>query len=256
MKRVFADSPIYWINLKTSIERRKNMEKQLKNLNHKRIRAINGINSYNFQNNYNITNINPNFSDPLTAVMCSHVKAIYKAHKNNLQFVIILEDKCQFDLIEYFKHTIKNIIDLANKKDPNWELIQLSSIPLYDLNDYKKNGLQVHSHELSKYFGSNYLINRRGMNTILNKIPTNGKNIFNFENIKNQSCPEEMIFGNLNCLIINFPLLYVYANTSTFKHYFKSNNDDDQKKVFYNGIHIETKNDLVNFINENKNLFR
>ena len=219
MKKIFGESNIYWINLDVSTDRRNNMLKNLAGLNHTRISAIDGLDDIKFKTKYNVIS-NPLFSSALNAVSCSHIKAIKIAHDKNLPHVIILEDKCHFDYIEYFEHSIKDIIAMTEKQDSTWELIQLSSVPLYDnLIDAKNNGFQVKKRP-DNYFGLNYLINYNGMKKILNLIPTNGKNTFDFSTVINLINPEDIMYKNLNCYILNTPILYVYSEKSTFPYYF------------------------------------
>ena len=217
MERVFGDFTIYWVNLDVSTERRNNMEKNMTNLNHTRISAINGLNN-EFKTKYKVLS-NPDFSSGLNAAACSHIKAIKMAHDKNLPYVIIMEDKCHFDYIEYFEFSIQDIINMVEKQDPKWDIIQLSSVPLYNLADAKKNGFQIRKRN-GNYSGLNYLINYNGMKKILNLIPTDGETNFDFSAVKHFPDPECMIYSSINSYILNIPILYVFAEKSTFQFYY------------------------------------
>src|SRR5437899_582739 len=99
MERIFGNTAIYWINLDRSPDRRKHMMEQLTGTNNYRIQAIDGTDKNKYPKEYKIINPNPNFSDSLNAVMSSHIKAIKLAKTNQLDNVIIIEDKCHFEYI-------------------------------------------------------------------------------------------------------------------------------------------------------------
>jgi len=228
MERVFSNFPIHWINLDISIDRKENMEGQLQKMNHTRISAVDGLCEQNFLIKYKIIGGNPKFTCALKAALCSHVKAIKKAYDNKLPYVIILEDKCQFDFIEYYANTVQNIIDLAQKVDPNWDIIQLASVPLYDnFIDFNKYGLRIHKRR-SNLYGLNYLINYDAMEKILNSISTDGEILFDLSNITRDCSPEETIYSRLNTYIVNNPLFYIYAYKSTFPQYLINQNSNDK----------------------------
>lgn len=78
VNKFFDDVPIYWINLKDSLDRCNNVIEQLKDYpNHIKIEAIDGRDENFFLENYNIKYNNElNFSTSLIAVICSHIKTL------------------------------------------------------------------------------------------------------------------------------------------------------------------------------------
>jgi len=244
MNRVFGDIAIYWINLASSTDRAAHMTNQLENTNHTRIDAIDGTDSKTFKSQFTIVNPRKAFSTALIAVLCSHVKAIKMAYDNKLPYVIVLEDKCHFEYINYFKHTVIEIIDLVAKKDINWELVQLFSVPIYEnLSDYKTNGLQVHKRVVA-YNSLNYLINYKGMEKILSTIPTDAIQYFDMTQVQKYPAFESSIYDSANTYIINFPLFYTYAEKSTFEKYLNRKN---QSKEANNLIQLEVKRKLHDY---------
>lgn len=247
MNKLFGKTNIYWINLDRSKDRCELMEKNLNGSNHTRIAAIDGLEP-DFEKKIKVINSNPNFTSALNAVLCSHLKAIHLAKKNNLEYVIILEDKCCFEYADRYEISIDNIIDKINDTYPQWQILQLSSIPLYDFNDYLKNGLRVNIYD-SKYCGSNYLINRSGIDKILELVNTNGVDYFDFTKIINKINIENMLFKPLNSYMLNFPLFNICFMKSTFPYYFKNM---FVGKTINQKLYLDAKEKMVNFFSDNK----
>ena len=170
--------PIYYINLDRSHQRQKFMEDQFKlyNItNYKRIVGIDGkqlknnltdnINGTTFTNNY------PGLTKNELGCLLSHLKAIKMAYDNNLDQVLILEDDCSLDLMFFWEDNLISLLDKLNK--PDWEIFQL----------YTGNCINFNSKKCSLQTGENYcwgcvayLINRKGMEKIINFIRTNIQN--------------------------------------------------------------------------------
>ncbi|AYV83494.1 MAG: glycosyltransferase family 25 [Hyperionvirus sp.] len=243
MKKIFGNIPIYWINLDSSLDRLEHMGKQLIGTNNYRISAIDGLNEKTFNEKYQIINANPLFSSGFTAVISSHMKAIKLASINNLDYVIIVEDKCNFEYVDNCKHSIEDIIKMINKQDLSWEIILLCPV-LDDYQDYINNGLKIYKKTFN-LTGCNYLINKKGINKILNLIPTDGVQLFDYSNVTKAVDPERILFDYLNSYYINYPLFYVYSKKTTFHSYYKG-----QDKSFTLAILEKHRKDVMNFFDK------
>jgi GR25 family glycosyltransferase involved in LPS biosynthesis len=171
--------PIYYINLDRSPQRQKFMEDQFKlyNItNYKRIVGIDGkqlkntltdnINGTTFTNNY------PELTKNEVGCLLSHLKAIRTAYNNNLDQVLILEDDCSLDLMFFWEDDkLTSILNKLNK--PDWEIFQLYTGNCINFNS-KKCSLQTGEKDCWGCVA--YLINRKGMEKIINFITTNIQN--------------------------------------------------------------------------------
>ena len=171
--------PIYYINLDRSPQRQKFMEDQFKlyNItNYKRIVGVDGkqlkntltdnINGTRFTNNYHDLTKNE------VGCLLSHLKAIKTAYDNNLDQVLILEDDSSLDLMFFWEDDkLTSILNKLNK--PDWEIFQLYTGNCINFNS-KKCSLQTGEKDCWGCVA--YLINRKGMEKIINFIITNNQN--------------------------------------------------------------------------------
>ena len=170
--------PIYYINLNKSSQRKKFMEEQfgLYNItNYKRIVGVDGKQLKNtFKDNIHRTTFTNNYSElSKNEVGCllSHLKAIKTAYDNNLDQVLILEDDCSLDLMFFWEDKLTSLLNKLNKSD--WEIFQLYTGNCIDFNS-KKCTLQTGKKDCWGCVA--YLINRKGMEKIINFIKTNNQN--------------------------------------------------------------------------------
>lgn len=263
MNKFFSGIPIYWINLKDSIQRYRSAVDQLKNYkNNLRIEAVDGRDDKIFLENYKINYISKiNFTNSLVAVVCSHIRAIKTACNNKLEKVCIFEDDFNLKLLKYYPHTLQDII---NKAPPDWEVIQLYYYEIFRNNnenvlteryikEYRQKGLQLIKPNPC-YSGTSYVINKKGMDKILNNVVnTDGNNKFMF--MVPMDSPEKMIFHSLNYYVVNIPPILHTDHTSTLKSYIngidKKDLHDDQ---YYNGQRI--LDFLLHLENNNKEIYR
>ena len=253
----FENIPLYWINLDRSVDRKKFMNDQLmKYKNNYRIQAIDGSNS-DF-NNYNIKfEIDRSFSINMKAVYCSHINAIKKAYDNGDNVAIILEDDANLHLIDIYNYNMKYILSIA---PDNWSILQLYGIDDKKvltnlLNDHTINGLRwVNRCFYGSASGSAYLINRIGMNNILNKCITN----FNYDyTFLNNNCYdiEDFIFNQEGSYILNYPFLYYYFDTQTFINYINTNDTELYiQKDYVQKIHKINQNTLLTYTQHYKKI--
>ena len=252
MERVFKKIPIYWINLDRSTDRKISMEKELQNTNHTRISAIDGTDS-ELMSQYTITGVpNPAWTVPLLACTCSHLKAIKTAYDNYLSHVIILEDKCFFSFIDYINKSIDDVITETTTKNPDWNIIQLHSVPIPEPNfwSFRVYGLRAEKRVPGKSFGLNYLINRNGMSKILDKFKTTDTHFDFPAKYTSISNPEVLIYCAVNSYVLNFPLLYVYSDKSTFEYYLVQLEKLGRKKNV-TPLHRKTKKLIEKYIKKN-----
>jgi GR25 family glycosyltransferase involved in LPS biosynthesis len=177
--------PIYYINLHKSIDRKEYMEKQFfkyRIKNYRRIDAIDGSKIVNI-NKGTIQNIqyeNPNsfyyklnffkqkYKPFELACVLSHLKTIHEIYLDDCEYAFIMEDDCCFDLVPFWKYDINTIIKQA---PPNWEILQLFSLHY----SHKKHDFQNIIPQTST---TCYIINKKGVSNVLNKIYKNDQFIF------------------------------------------------------------------------------
>lgn len=170
--QMFSNIPIYWINLASSEKRKIKFEKQLEKYgldNTYRVEGIDGINL-----NLNDYNIKENLTKFELGCTLSHIKAIQEAYINNQEYVLVMEDDCNFDYVKYQKHTIKELIDIMEEKNKDWDLLQLATC---NRPDHNIRLSQSHDYICKKFRNCTtcYLINKKGMEKIIgfkNKIYT------------------------------------------------------------------------------------
>jgi GR25 family glycosyltransferase involved in LPS biosynthesis len=238
----FADIPIYVINLQDSVDRRTHVQRQFgPEVKVTFVPAVDGRRPGSFYNDYLVSfqNNRSNFSTSLIAVICSHIRAIYTAYHNRDQYAIILEDDVWTDLIPSCSFTMKDICNLPG----DWELIQLfySSHDIIKSNHahFQKQGLQLLPRS-QNYSGTCYVINRMGMEKILNQICNyDGQKMFIIH--RAISDPESMLFDNTKTLVLNRPIFFYYFSSMTFDNYYSIDNPENSKKDCQ-VVHLNTAN--------------
>jgi GR25 family glycosyltransferase involved in LPS biosynthesis len=244
IKTFFGNTHVYIINLKDSTTRRQKIIDQFDGYENLHIMdAVDGRDPKTFKMNYDINYTSPSaYTSPVIAVICSHAKAIKLAYDMGYDHICVFEDDVHLELINQYPYTLTDIMALGN----DWELIQLYYCDNLQLNynHYKTNGLNLIRRNMD-YTGSCYVINRKGMESILNNvIITNG--IDKFRITQPIVGPEDLIFNYVISYIINFPCIYYCSDDMTFTNYIEHNKNDktdcqlDQKKCakllksFYN----------------------
>lgn len=243
----FSDIPVYIINLKDSLDRKQNIRKEFEGFTNLHfIEAIDGR-TETFKEQYDINlNTHTNFSNPLKAVVCSHIKAIKQAYDNDLEYVCIFEDDVHTDLIKSCNFTLNDICNLNSI----WDAIQLfytsDQIEILNetYNDFKINGLRL-LERTNKCSGTCYIINRKAMSKFLNNIIEYSSDLKKIIFKVNTIDPEDAILGHINSFIVNRQICYYYSDNGTFNHY--TNNMSDNSKSFCRNIHLQTKNILQDF---------
>ncbi len=186
---------IYYINLDRAVERRKNMEELLSHFNipNVRISAVDGknISDEELYGNF-IFEDGMKMSKVEYACLLSHLKTLLTFSQSNYMNALILEDDMTLEYSKYWDKTTKTIMDEAPK---DWNIIMLGyntpdKLPteMYTLNTNQN------PNQLTNYFSAtSYIINKTGVNNILNKIYNNNK----FTMIKNYLHPADVYLFNL-----------------------------------------------------------
>jgi glycosyl transferase family 25 len=165
-KNIIEDIPILYINLNRAIDRRNKIEKVLNDscLNYERIEAIDGklFTKPELKQKYNYRKLSENE----VACALSHIKAIQYAFDNSLDNVLIMEDDCSFEYLEFKTKTLRQLMSINN----DWDIIQLGIICGEELHTNFTNLLDENLTK-SCYYSLGavaYLVNRKGMEKILN----------------------------------------------------------------------------------------
>jgi GR25 family glycosyltransferase involved in LPS biosynthesis len=223
--------PIYYINLERSIDRNNYMKEQLKKyyINAKRIEAIDGqkidmnkgvikLNDYiyiNYINNYK------NCSLYELACTLSHLKAIYNAYMDNVEYALIIEDDISFALLPFWNFKLTDIFDRVPK---DWNIISLFGIECTNMS----KDIYVSFKDKICYSCCGYIINRKGMINVLNDIIN--LNIINLD--------PDNIELNSKSIVADILLYYRSRNTYNYVEYpiIYPYNDD---KIMNSTIHTD-----------------
>lgn len=225
---------VYYINLDRSEKRKYFMEAQFRKFNifnYKRIKAVDGkklkkshdnIDDITFTNNYKNLNNNE------LACLLSHLKAIKMAYDSGLDKVLILEDDCSLDLMFLWKNSITNIIKDLNK--PDWEIFQLFTANCIN---FKSTGCTLQTKTKECWGCVAYVINRKGMEKIINSIKTSNYNeIILGKNINNTIFPSRgqsdiFLYQIAKTYYLDIPLFFVNNSNSFLKSTIALSNSRD-----------------------------
>ena len=190
INNLLSNIPIYVINLKRSKSRYDFMKSQeIKyKIHFNYINAIDGNELTNisngkvkfFENDIKYTNNDSKVNKYEVACTLSHIKAIMTAYYNNDEFALICEDDVIFDLFAINNISLKEII---NNAPLDWEYISLNSVNCKDiiLHEYQ-------NYVKDKCWGMTcYLINRKSMKNIIDKIYNADENIVLDKNISKRN---------------------------------------------------------------------
>lgn len=197
--------PIYWINLNNRNDRRIQMIEQFEKLNisnHIRIEARDDLKAHE-------------------NCIHSHFKAIKTAYIDDCDMALIVEDDINLKNIFKLNYILNNLPN-------NWECLQVHYIePLlleYLTQNEKKNCL------IEGYFMSAacYLINRKGMQKLLNFVSLGEELKPNFS-ISENGRAEEFVFRYINTYTMLYPILNTNEN-------FKSNIPQSDMNLAYKNM--------------------
>lgn len=163
--KINHEIPIYWINLERSTIRKEIFHKQLEKYNITNHKKINGIDGYNIDlNKYNVIE---NLTKFELGATLSHLKAIKEAFDNKEEYVLIMEDDCNFEYLQYQKYSIKDLIQIMNTNHTDWDLLQLitTSRPDHNLKLKSNDNYIIKGY---RNCTTCYLINKNGINKLVN----------------------------------------------------------------------------------------
>lgn len=133
---------IYWINLKSAKERRKHMEKILKDPVFESIEKIrfNAVESAQAMKKFtipveNVLSINTRVIHKEYACLASHLEAIRMFSKSKYDTALILEDDISLDTKPYWRKTIQQVMDQAPK---DWDILRLQHDEVKQTQTYAK----------------------------------------------------------------------------------------------------------------------
>jgi len=214
---------IYWISLDRAIDRRKNMEKLLKDSIFKNIKnvRISGLDAKyknprkNFVTNVtDLNHLNRNADDTQYAILYSHLEAIRKFSITNDENALIFED----DLSVNKKKWKKSIRDIIKNAPFDWEIIKLSQCgnkvfnqtytlwEPYTINvpeNLHENAYKWRTSMLTGDWGAyGYLINNKAAKKIICQIYKNNKYVLSndFYHVS-----DAFIFQSLKTYIYKYP---------------------------------------------------
>ena len=218
------DIPIYWINLKSALNRRHAMEKMLYNYSHFRIDAVSDVDAAS-ENVISKPNLNfyhekneiiwkkhwfGNYTFKELATCMSHLKAIREAYQRGDAVAMILEDDAVLDSI----NIRKNMNRLIESAPENWETLQLYVQHMKLIAHYNHmSDPWVFWH--GKNWGATaYVMNRRGMRKLLNKM-YKGDSLAFTEPIV---VADEVVFAHLNTYTATFPYVTISGDSSQIQN--------------------------------------
>lgn len=197
----FQDTPKYYINLEKSVDRKKSIKKQEKELelnNIERIDAIHGkdeikdvrkgkVRNYVYENN---TKNNINKSE--LACVLSHLNAMEKGYKEGHPYFIIMEDDLFIHTAKVFPEALSSIWE---RRPENLDLLALTNtIAEKD----KRGEIKFIKRRDKKFHGTQcYIITRKGVEKVLNHIYKDDKLFFNKGEVSKLTS-DEYFFGLLN----------------------------------------------------------
>jgi len=227
---------IYWINLNRSENRRDNMKKMLKDkvfegIPDKRIIAYDGKNDT--KNVYDKLIIeNKKQSDTEYACLLSHLETIRIFNDSSNNVALIFEDDVTLEFKEYWKKSVKEIMD---KAPSDWEIIMLSYIYNLDKNflfsDWQKSDKEYDTNINNKYYSTiAYLINKKGSKKLMSMYSVDNKFLLKPGMIH---AADFLIYESLITYVYKYPM-FIY----------KTENDSLIHEDHLN-IHVKSKNKIV-----------
>jgi len=243
---------IYWINLDTSIDRRKNMENVFRDDSFrsvpiiKRFSAVNGSDSAIVNNMLQVET--KSISDREYACLLSHMAAIKEFSESPHQLAIIMEDDVTLDYKPHWDKDLNTIIDDA---PPGWDIIMLA----YISNDIPPEDYTFNE---NKYWSAlSYVINKNAAIKLTNEVYKNGK--YHIETTINNEA-DQYIFVKLKTYVYKYPLFtYKYDENSTLHqsaipfHNLSRKRTDDLYKVIVEQFTTQCNN-LYCYANNNRTM--
>ena len=234
---------IVWINLDKSIDRKKNMEHILQNINiqNERFSALDGSIIQNVNEKYFCClneNTYPNFSNKEYAILATHLNVInHCCNYEDNNIYLIMEDDISYDFIKYWNKDIGTII---NECPDDWEIIMLS---YFSLNiNYK----ELYNNWNNEWSGAAYLLNTK---KVRNKIELlQKKNDEYNKNYENNGIYDYKWICNKDDLMVADNYIFSKFKTYVYKYpYFTFPNNNDST-LHDDHIHYHKLYKLCNYM--------
>ena len=241
-----SNTPIYFINLPNSKERKNLLNKQIRQFNinnFKIIEAVYGKNKkkstgknmfqvpMNTQKTIYFFNNDENATDGEIGCTLSHLNAVRQAYNDGLEHVIICEDDVDLYWIKIWEDTISSIISNAPK---GWEYISLCKS--CNVDDSKNNYIKYSENDC--WTTASQLWNRKGMKKILDKCYKNNKFILNkyWENRHKSITADLYIPGIINSYTYNINLFPTVNNEEEMESTIHKNHTKGHIKRSFDNI--------------------
>ena len=201
---------MYYINMNKSVERKSRFLDRMSKFNNYNIIRINAIipdDLYKYK--INIPKHCKSMHDKEISCLLSHFKAIQTSYNNNDKYSIIAED----DMIIEKNINWEYFISILPK---DWEIIQLYYFKVKYINNNQFKDLQKQKFLIKTNnnlpSAAAYLVNKKGMQKILQHINNNNINLLNH---KNFCLADFVVFYNINRYILTYPIIRTEELDST-----------------------------------------
>lgn len=233
--------PILYINLDRSIDRKEKLIEQFKKFNitnYKRIKGVDGkelkdlkkgsTDEIYYENEFNITKNEFNITKSELGCTLSHLKAIKYAYDHQLDKVIIIEDDISFELMPLWENTIPELIHEIK----NWDIIKLHSVKYIENIDKKHLTLPFGKYKNYNWGTKVYIINKNGMENILNNYYKNNKFILKPIADNREGVADSLIFNNCITKILTKNLFFLdFYRVSLIHHTHDNDKIDNSIKI-------------------------
>lgn len=210
------DYPIYYINLDRSIDRREKIEDQFNKYgveNVTRISAVDGkqLSSMKEGTVPELGSYSNSFRMTPRELGCtlSHLKAIKQAYESGLENVLIFEDDVSLDLMPLWE--VKKLSELVEKL-PEWEIIKFGNTLCQ--NKILKN-IEYYVWGKHCWGAWTYLINRKGMRSILDIFFHNDHITLTNKTSKTGGQSEHILYGSVLTLVYHPLMFFIIPIKST-----------------------------------------
>jgi GR25 family glycosyltransferase involved in LPS biosynthesis len=235
--------PAFYINLDSDVEKNQFIQDQIQYYDCSdgvtRISAIDGrqskpefldIHSMRYPIVSNLTLTNPELG-----CLLSHLKVIIQGYLSGHEFIIVLEDDA------YFKHARlwnKTMFQIVQDAPSDWNILNLYSSTLCCKNFFDTTEYVRHTPEQRCYLTACYIMNRRGMQNILNQIQfQNGIIYLHTDNVNDYHGADEVLFKWAgNTYFVKPTTVFAYNNNEAMKTSIQ--NSDDLQNQLENALHV------------------
>lgn len=202
------NTPVYYINLDKSEDRKSFMEDQFKKYNitdYKRVAGVLGssLPSKKRGTYQEISYVNHDARKTKAEIGCTlaHLKAIKQSYNDGHEMVLILEDDTVLDLVPFWD--ITSLRSLSEDAPDDWEILQL-----HTAKPTTKSKWEKFNPKNPLWTTAAYMINKKGMKNILNKTTNEYSEIV----IKPDGVADFFIYHNANTYVYYKSLFIIGDN--------------------------------------------